>query len=91
MKEDNESNYRIYILDLGFLAYQSGIGLATFVTSDAENTLSGAFFENYVANELQANGFPLFCWKGKGGRNSSPCSKARARSSPSTSRKEAGA
>ena len=67
MKEDNESNYRIYILDLGFLAYQSDIDLTAFVTGDAENTLSGVFFENYVASELQVYGFPLFYWKGKGG------------------------
>ena len=67
LKEDNESNYRIYILDLGFLAYQSDIDLTAFVTGDAENTLSGVFFENYVASELQVYGFPLFYWKGKGG------------------------
>ncbi len=67
LKEGDENNYRIYLLDLGFLAYQSDIDLTTFVTRDAENALSGAFFENYVANELKAYGFPLFYWKGKGG------------------------
>jgi uncharacterized protein len=67
LKEGDENNYRIYLLDLGFLAYQSDIDLTTFVTSEAKNTLSGVFFENYVANELKAYGFPLFYWKGKGG------------------------
>lgn len=29
------------------------------------NTLSGIFFENYVADELSAHEFKLFFWKGK--------------------------
>ncbi len=67
LKEDDENNYRIYLLDLGFLAYQSSIDLTAFVTGDTGNTLSGVFFENYVANELKTYGFPLFYWKGKNG------------------------
>lgn len=30
-----------------------------------ENTLSGIFFENFIANELTAKGLKLFYWRGK--------------------------
>lgn len=63
LREDEGSNYRIYFLDPGFLAYQSGINMADFVSG--VNSSMGVFFENYVACELKANGFPLFYWKGK--------------------------
>ncbi len=59
------SNFRLYLMDLGFLAYQSGINMSTFVNPTIKNTLSGVFFENYVANELEAKNIPLFFWKGK--------------------------
>ena len=36
-----------------------------FISSDRENTLSGIFFENFVANELIAKGLKLFYWRGK--------------------------
>ena len=61
----DETNFRLYLMDLGFLAYQSGINMSTFVNPSVKNTLSGAFFENHVANELQAKNIPLFFWKGK--------------------------
>lgn len=62
----SESDFRLYLMDLGFLAYQSGINMATFIDPNAKNSLSGVFFENYIANELQAKNVPLFFWKGKG-------------------------
>jgi hypothetical protein len=46
-------------------SYQSGINAASFVSSTRENTLSGIFFENFVANELVAKGHRLFYWRGK--------------------------
>ncbi|MCQ2743029.1 MAG: AAA family ATPase [Bacilli bacterium] len=63
--EDNEGNFRLFMTDLGFLAYQSEINMSTFQNKEARNSLSGVFFENYVACELVAKGFPLFFWKGK--------------------------
>jgi len=63
LEEEEGSNYRIYFLDTGFLAYQSGINMADFASG--VNVAMGVFFENYVACELVANGFPLFYWKGK--------------------------
>ncbi len=65
LSTDDESNYRIYLMDTGFLAYQSQINMATFIDKNIRNTLSGVFFENYVACELNSYGFPLFYWKGK--------------------------
>lgn len=37
-----------------------------FLSNERENTLSGVFFENFVANELIASSLNLFYWKGKG-------------------------
>ena len=63
LKEDDGSNYRIYCLDTGFLAYQSGINMADFRSGN--NVNMGAFFENYIACELASYGVDLFYWKGK--------------------------
>ena len=38
---------------------------ASFISNERENTLSGIFFENFVANELVAKGHKLFYWRGK--------------------------
>ena len=62
---DNESNFRLFLGDIGMFSYQSGINAASFVSSERENTLSGIFFENYVANELIAKDHKLFYWRGK--------------------------
>ena len=62
---DNESYFRLFLGDVGMFSYQSGINAASFVSSERENTLSGIFFENFVANELIAKGHKLFYWKGK--------------------------
>ncbi|MFA6829420.1 MAG: DUF4143 domain-containing protein [Bacilli bacterium] len=45
-------------------SYQSGINSTSFITRDGRNSLSGIFFENYIANELTNAGFRLFYWKG---------------------------
>ena len=62
---ENESNFRLFLGDIGMFCYQSGINAASFVSGDRENTLSGIFFENFVANELIAKGHKLFYWRGK--------------------------
>jgi len=64
-KGESDSNYRLYMMDLGFLAYQSDINMSTFINKQTRNELSGAFFENYVASELISHNFSLFFWKGK--------------------------
>lgn len=63
LREDDGSNYRLYCLDTGFLAYQSGINMADFQSGKKANM--GVFFENYVACELSNYGIDLFYWKGK--------------------------
>ena len=46
-------------------SYQSGINAASFISNERENTLSGIFFENFVASELIAKEHKLFYWRGK--------------------------
>lgn len=62
---DSESNFRLFLGDIGMFSYQSGINAASFVSSERDNTLSGIFFENFVANELIAKEHKLFYWRGK--------------------------
>lgn len=62
---DQESNFRLFLGDIGMFSYQSGINAASFISSERENTLSGIFFENFVANELMAKEHKLFYWRGK--------------------------
>lgn len=62
---DNESNFRLFLGDIGMFSYQSGINAASFISTERENTLSGIFFENFVANELIAKEHKLFYWRGK--------------------------
>ena len=62
---DCESIMRLYLLDCGLFASQSRIDMTTFYDSEKRNELSGIFFENYVAEELNCKGIPLYFWKGK--------------------------
>lgn len=62
---ERESNFRLFLGDIGMFSYQSGINAASFVATQKENTLSGIFFENFVACELTAKNNNLFYWKGK--------------------------
>ncbi len=64
--DSNESLYRLYLADMGLFTYQSNINPKYFLTDDGRNTLSGIFFENYVAIELVNYGYNLFYWRGKG-------------------------
>ena len=62
---DSESNFLLFLGDIGMFSYQSGIKAASFVSNERDNTLSGIFFENFVANELIAKEHKLFYWRGK--------------------------
>ncbi len=62
---DSGSSFRLFLGDIGMFSYQSGINAASFISSERENTLSGIFFENFVANELIAKQLKLFYWRGK--------------------------
>lgn len=65
LMQDNDGNFRLYLGDIGMFSYQSGINAASFISNERENTLSGIFFENFVANELIAKENKLFYWRGK--------------------------
>lgn len=62
---DNECNFRLFLGDMGMFSYQSGINASSFISNERENTLTGIFFENFVANELIAKQHRLFYWRGK--------------------------
>ena len=62
---DSESSFRLFLGDIGMFSYQSGINAASFISNERENTLSGIFFENFIANELVAKEHKLFYWRGK--------------------------
>lgn len=62
---DSESNFRLFLSDIGMFSYQSGINAASFISNERENTLSGIFFENFAASELIAKEHKLFYWRGK--------------------------
>lgn len=63
---DNEDgNFRLYLSDPGMFIYQSKVNQSNFFIKDKRNTLSGIFYENYVADELVAKGIPLYFWVGK--------------------------
>ena len=57
--------FRLFLCDIGMFTYQSGVNSGTLISNDRSNTISGIFFENFVANELVAKGNRLFYWKGK--------------------------
>lgn len=63
--KDDDGSFRLFLGDVGMFSYQSGINAASFVSKNRENTLSGIFFENFVAAELIAKGNPLYYWRGK--------------------------
>lgn len=65
LMEENESLFRLFLGDMGMFSYQSGESATSFITKGSKNTLSGIFYENYIANELVARDIPLFYWKGK--------------------------
>lgn len=64
LTEANDNNFRLYLGDMGMFTFQSNVNASTFI-SDKRNTLSGIFFENFVAIELAARSFNLYYWRGK--------------------------
>ena len=62
---ENESKFRLFLGDIGMFSYQSGVSPSSFITGDSGNSLSGIFYENFIANELVAKGNKLFYWCGR--------------------------
>lgn len=63
--DKNDPTFRLFLCDTGMFTYQSGVSPASFISGDSKNTLSGIFFENFIANELAARGIGLYYWRGK--------------------------
>ena len=66
LTEEEEGLFRYYLADQGMFVHQSRLPRSDFLVKDKRNTLSGIFYENYVADELRAKGINLFYWTGKG-------------------------
>lgn len=63
--EENAGLFRLYLADEGIFSYQSQVNQSNFFVREKRSTLSGIFFENYVADEFAAKEIPLFYWTGK--------------------------
>lgn len=58
------SDFKLYLSDVGMLTANSGMVHQIILSPlEEENGFLGALCENYVAQALTANGFPLFYWK----------------------------
>lgn len=62
--EEEEGVFRLYLSDSGMFSYQSKVSQSDFFVKEKRNTLSGIFYENYVATEFVAKDVPLFYWTG---------------------------
>ena len=58
---ENLSAFKLYMNDVGLLTLRSGIPQQT-VLSGESNLFMGSVAENYIAQALIANGYPLFYW-----------------------------
>lgn len=65
--ENDEGTFRLYLSDAGIFTNQSNVSQADFFVRSKRSTLSGIFYENYVATEFKAKGIKLFYWTS--GRN----------------------
>ena len=58
------SDFKLYLSDAGMLTMKSGMATQTILSPlEEENMFLGMISENYVAQSLVCNGFPLFYWK----------------------------
>lgn len=56
------SAFKIYMGDVGLLTMKSGISAQTILSGEG-NLFMGAMTENYIAQQLAANGYDLFYWE----------------------------
>jgi len=58
------SDFKLYMSDIGMLTMKSGMAQQTILSQmEVENGFLGVMSENYVAQALVCNGFPLYYWK----------------------------
>ena len=55
------SSFKLYLSDVGLLTLRSGTPQQTVLSGEG-NLFMGAVAENYIAQALAANGYPLFYW-----------------------------
>ena len=55
------SAFKLYMCDVGLLCMRSGIPQQTILSGDA-NLFMGSVTENYIAQALVSNGYPLYYW-----------------------------
>ena len=67
IQQENEGLFRLYLADEGMFTYQAKAKQSDFFVENNRNTLSGVFYESYVADELVSKGIPLYYWTGKQG------------------------
>ena len=56
------SSFKLYMSDVGMLAMKSGLQQSV-ILSDIHNIFAGALTENFVAQQLAAQGFKLYYWR----------------------------
>lgn len=58
------SDFKLYLGDVGLLTLKSGIPQQMIISAiEPDNVFIGAMTENYVAQALHCNSFPLYYWK----------------------------
>lgn len=58
------SDFKLYMSDIGMLTMKSGMSQQTILSQmEEDNGFLGVMSENYVAQALTCNSFPLFYWK----------------------------
>ena len=67
LSEEDDGLFRFYLSDTGVFSYQSKTSQTDYFVKEKRNSLTGIFYENYVADEFVAKEIPLFYWVGKGG------------------------
>jgi predicted AAA+ superfamily ATPase len=55
------SSFKLYMGDVGLLVMKAGVPLQTILSGEA-NSFMGYVAENYVAQALASNGYPLYYW-----------------------------
>lgn len=69
LTEEDEGLFRLYLADEGMFVHQSKIKRSDFFVNEKRNTLSGIFYESYVADEFTVKGVSLFYWTGGDNNN----------------------
>jgi predicted AAA+ superfamily ATPase len=55
------SSFKLYMCDVGLLCMRAGVPQQTILSGE-ENLFMGSVAENYIAQSLVSNGYPLYYW-----------------------------